>query len=93
MGSGEGSANEIKLFRSPLATIAVLYHCTVSQSTNDQRYFDSAHTDSYAATASMAATMFIPISSRFIAVTRLTFSRLAKTVLLTARYSSPSGYA
>lgn len=40
-GLGEGSANEIKLFRSPLATIADLYHWTVSQSTNCQRYFDS----------------------------------------------------
>ncbi len=85
MGSGEGSANEIKLFRSPLATIAVLYHWTVSQSTNCQRYFDSEQMGSYAAMASMAATMLSPISRRLIAVTLDTRKHFANTVLLSAR--------
>lgn len=85
MGSGEGSANEIKLFRSPLATIADLYHCVAGQSTNCQRYFDSEQMGSYAAMASMAATMLMPISKRFTAVSRLTRRRLANTDLLIAR--------
>lgn len=85
MGSGEGSANEIKLFRSPLATIADLYHWTAGQSTNCQRYFDSEQMVSYAAMASMAATMLMPISRRFTAVSRFTRRRLANTDLLMAR--------
>ena len=85
MGSGEGPANEIKLFRSPLATIAVLYHCVAGQSTNCQRYFDSEQMGSYAAMASMAATMLSPISRRLIAVTLDTRKRFANTVLLSAR--------
>ncbi len=85
MGSGEGPANEIKLFRSPLATIAVLYHCVAGQSTNCQRYFDSEQMGSYAAMASIAATMLMPISRRFTAVSRFTRNRLASTVLLNAR--------
>ena len=85
MGSGEGPANEIKLFRSPLATIAVLYHCVAGQSTNCQRYFDSEQMVSYAAIAIMAATMLMPISRRLMAVTLDTLRRLASTDLLTAR--------
>lgn len=84
-GFGGSVGQRIKLFRSPLATIAVLYHCAAGQSTNCQRYFDSEQMGSYAAMASMAATMLMPISNRFTAVSRLTRRRLARTDLLMAR--------